>query len=140
MKRHTGNIHEGRLKICQGCKIFIHYQKYQAILQEDIKHGHRRIGLLAGRFSWQIYTARDNSCISVLKKHGLTEDLRFMQDIKPTAEAAEQYIASILHLGNRPTAVFYTNDTIVIDAIKVVTRARLRAPLTPEPRVPRSAV
>lgn len=92
------------------------------------QRGHRRIGLLAGRFSPQIYTARYNGYISVLKKYGLAEDLRFVQDIEPTMEAAEQYISSILHLEDRPTAFFCTNDTIAIGAIKAVIRAGLRVP------------
>lgn len=90
--------------------------------------GHRRIGLLAGRFSPQIYTDRYNGYLSVLRAHGLTEDVRFIQDIEPTAEAAEQYISSILSLPDRPSAFFCTNDTIAIGAIKAVLRAGLRVP------------
>lgn len=90
--------------------------------------GHRKIGLLAGQFSPEIYNARYNGYINVLKKYGLPEDMRFIQDIEPTMEAAEQYISSVLKLPDHPTAFFCTNDTIAIGAVKAAIRAGLRVP------------
>ena len=55
-------------------------------------------------------------------------DMRFVQDIEPTMEAAEQYVASLLQIEDRPTALFCTNDTIAIGAVKAVIRAGLRVP------------
>ncbi len=92
------------------------------------ERGHQKIGLLAGRFSPQIYTARYNGYLSALREHGLQEDFRFVQDIEPTMEAAEQYMASVLQMEDRPTAFFCTNDTIAIGVIKAAIRAGLRVP------------
>lgn len=92
------------------------------------ERGHQKIGLLAGRFSPQIYTARYNGYISALRAHGLSEDFRFIQDIEPTMEAAERYISSVLQMEERPTAFFCTNDTIAIGVIKAAIRAGLRVP------------
>lgn len=92
------------------------------------ERGHRRIGLLASAFSPEIYNARYNGYVSVLKKYDLPLDMRFVQDTEPTMEAAEQYISSILGMPDRPTAFFCTNDTIAIGAIKAALRAGLRVP------------
>ena len=39
-----------------------------------------------------------------------------------------QYVASLLQIEDRPTALFCTNDTIAIGAVKAVIRAGLRVP------------
>ena len=105
-----------------------HFDGAVQAVEHLVERGHRKIGLLAGLFSPQIYAARYNGYISVLKKYHLPVDMRFVQDIEPTMEAAEQYVASLLQIEDRPTALFCTNDTIAIGAVKAVIRAGLRVP------------
>lgn len=93
-----------------------------------IEKGHRKIGLIAGQFSPHIYSSRYNGYVDVLRESGLEIDFRFIQDVEPTLEAAEQCVTAMLYSTERPTALFCTNDTIAIGAVKAVLRAGLRIP------------
>lgn len=90
--------------------------------------GHRRIGLLAGRFSPQINEARYTGYFDALSRQGLEADLRWIRDIDPTLEAGETAMAALLELPERPSAVFCTNDIVAAGAMKAVLRAGLRIP------------
>ncbi len=90
--------------------------------------GHKKIGLLAGRFSNQVCEARLNGYMSVLAEHDLPVDPRFIVDIEPTMEEAERAFAELLRLPDHPTAFFCTNDTIAAGAVKAALRAGLRVP------------
>lgn len=93
-----------------------------------VERGHRRIGLIAGKFSPHVYTARYNGYCDVLRQSGCEPDFRLVQTIEPTVEQAMHCTAMMLALEEPPTALFCTNDTIAIGAIKAVLRAGLRIP------------
>lgn len=92
------------------------------------ERGHRRIGLIAGNFSPHVYMARYNGYCDVLREIGQPIDFRLVQSIEPTVEAAIACTSLMLSLSDRPTALFCTNDTIAIGAMKAVLRAGLRIP------------
>lgn len=110
------------------CVTADHFQGAVAAVEHLYGCGHRKIGLLAGRFSRQVSEARFSGYCKVLCDHGLSLDTHFVRDIDPTLEAGEEAMAALLKLQDRPTAVFCTNDTIAAGAIKAIVRAGLRVP------------
>lgn len=97
-------------------------------MEHLIERGHRKIGLISGKFSPYIYSSRYNAYMDTLKKYNCEIDYRFIQTIEPTMDDACRCATSLLSLEDRPTALFCTNDTIAIGAIKAVLRAGLRIP------------
>lgn len=110
------------------CITTSHYEGAVSAVNHLCARGHRRIGLLAGRFSPQVNEARYNGYFDALAQQGLEADPRYVLDIEPTLEAGEQAMARLLTLETRPTAVFCTNDTVAAGAMKAVIRAGLRIP------------
>ncbi len=92
------------------------------------QRGHRKIGLLAGRFSPQVREARAEGFFQTLSSRGIAVDPRFVVDLDPTLEASEEAAARLLRLPARPTALFCTNDTIAAGAMKAAFRAGLKIP------------
>lgn len=90
--------------------------------------GHRKIGLIAGAFSPHVCVSRYNGYCDALREVGQEIDLRFVQTIEPTVEQAMHCTSMMLSLPEHPTAVFCTNDTIAIGAMKAALRAGLRIP------------
>ena len=93
-----------------------------------IEKGHRRIGLLAGNFSPHVYMSRYNAYRDVLTENGCEIDPQLIKTIEPTVEDAIKCTQKLLALEDRPTALFCTNDTIAIGAMKAIMRAGLRIP------------
>ncbi len=93
-----------------------------------VERGHKKIGLIAGEFSQYVYSARYNGYVDVLKENGIELNYNYIQTIEATVEAAEKCVSAILQLEDRPTALFCTNDTIAVGAMKAVLRAGLRVP------------
>lgn len=93
-----------------------------------MEKGHRRIGLLAGNFSPHVYMSRFNAYRDVLLENGCEVNPQLVKTIEPTVEDAIEGTQKLLALENRPTALFCTNDTIAIGAMKAIMRAGLRVP------------
>lgn len=93
-----------------------------------IEKGHRRIGLIAGKFSPHVYLSRYNAYREILAENGCEEDPQLIETIEPTVEEAIKSAQKLLALEQRPTALFCTNDTIAIGAMKAILRAGLRIP------------
>lgn len=131
MRRHNIPVvllnHEMNLEDLP-CVAVEHYQGAVQATEHLYERGHKKIGLLAGRFSKQVCDARLNGYKSVLKKHKLSIDSRFIVDIEPTMEEAEKVFTDILKMTDRPTAFFCTNDTIAAGAVKATLHAGLRVP------------
>ena len=90
--------------------------------------GHRRIGMLAGRFSLQVSEARERGFRDTLAKYGIVPDERFIKDVESTLTAGEEMMSLFLQEKDHPTAFFCTNDTIAAGAMKAVIRKGLRIP------------
>jgi len=110
------------------CVIAEHFQGAVLATEHLYERGHRKIGLLAGKFSKQVCAARLSGYMSVLSNHGLNMDAQFVVDVEPTLEDAEKAFSEILKMPNHPTAFFCTNDTIAAGAVKATLRAGLRVP------------
>ena len=110
------------------CVTVDHFGGAVAATEHLCQRGHRKIGLLAGRFSHQVREARFGGYCKVLQEQGIPLDMQYVVDLDPTMEDAQQAMASLLALPNPPTAVFCTNDTIAAGAVKAVLRAGLRVP------------
>ena len=105
-----------------------HYGGAVQATEHLCRRGHRRIGLLAGRFSAQVSEARAEGFFKTLARYDVPLDARFAADIEPTLEAGEETMTQFLQEPERPTAFFCTNDTIAAGAMKAVFRAGLRMP------------
>ncbi len=90
--------------------------------------GHQKIGLMAGRFSPQIYACRYQAYTDTLKKHHIPLDYRYIQTIDAKVEDAKHCVETMLGLPDPPTALFCTNDTIAVGAIKAATALHKRLP------------
>ncbi len=93
-----------------------------------IQKGHRRIALLEGRFSPQIYHDRHNGYMDAIVSAGLTVDPLFMRDVDANELCAETCAREMLSCPERPTALLCTNDTIAVGAMKAAMRMGLRIP------------
>lgn len=93
-----------------------------------IECGHRKIGLIAGDFSQYVYSARYNGYVDVLKENGIEINYNYIHTIEANIDAAQKSVEEILKLEDRPTALFCTNDTIAVGAMKACTRAGLKIP------------
>lgn len=110
------------------CVTSDHYGGAVLATEHLVERGHRKIGLLAGRFSAQVREARFNGYKSVLESCGIPIDEEFIVEVEPRTDAAEEVFAEMLKKGNRPTAFFCTNDSIAAGAVKAVLHAGLRVP------------
>lgn len=110
------------------CVATAHYMGAVAATEHLYECGHRKIGLLAGRFSRQTSEERLKGYLSALAAHELPVDARFIVDLEPTLEQAAEAMGRLLTMPERPTAFFCTNDTVAAGAMKAILRAGLRIP------------
>ncbi len=110
------------------CVMADHFHGAVAATTHLYERGHRRIGLLAGRFSQQVTDARFNGYFSVLCQYGLPLERPFVVDLDPELDEAERVMTRLLQLPDHPTAFFCTNDTIAAGAVKAALRLGLRVP------------
>ena len=100
------------------CITTSHYEGAMSAVDHLYEQKHRKIGLLAGRFSPQVNEARYKGYVDALVRRGLEINPQYILEIDPTLEAGEQAMAHLLQLENRPTAAFCTNDTVAAGAMK----------------------
>lgn len=105
-----------------------HFHGAVSAMEHLYARGHRRIGLLAGRFSPYVFNARSQGYLEVLQKYHLPQDPRFIVDLDATLEDSERAMSSLLQYPDHPTAFFCTNDTIAAGAVKAILRHGLRVP------------
>ena len=91
-----------------------------AAVEHLIAHGHRRIGFLGDRL--EVFTAaeRYRGYREALARHGIDEhELPHAHPRHRAAGAREQTVA-MLRAGNRPTALFSSQNLITIEAIRAL--------------------
>lgn len=93
-----------------------------------ISRGHRKIAMLAGRFSPYICEVRFNTFCSVLKEHGLPIPDRYVRICDPNIPDAERQAERILIQQDPPTAIFGANDVIATGAMKAAIRLGRKIP------------
>lgn len=91
-------------------------------------YGHRRIALLAGRFSSYITSVRYNAFLTAMQEHGISVDDSGIVMCGRDVESATQASVELLRRPERPTAVFAFNDVLAAGVIKAATRLGLRVP------------
>ena len=91
-------------------------------------YGHRRIALLAGRFSSYITSVRYNAFLTAMHEHGISVDDSGIVMCGRDVESATQASVELLRRPERPTAVFAFNDVLAAGVIKAATRLGLRVP------------
>lgn len=97
-------------------------------MEHIIAMGHKKIGLIAGKFVSHIYNPRYDAYVKVLTDNNISVDNRFVQTIEPTRSAAYECIKKMLTIHDRPSAFFCTNDTIAVGALKAVLHSGLKVP------------
>lgn len=105
-----------------------HYGGAVQATEHLCRRGHRKIGLLAGRFSPQVSEARARGFFQTLRDWGVAADPRFVVDVEPTLEDSEAAVGRLLQEPDRPSALFCTNDTIAAGAMKAIFHAGLKIP------------
>lgn len=93
-----------------------------------IGRGHRKIAMLAGRFSPYICEVRYNTFCAVMKEHGLPVPDRYVAICDPKISDAERQAERMLSQKDPPTAVFGANDEIATGAMKAAIRLGRRIP------------
>ena len=108
---------------------FDNFKGAYRIVEYLIGLGHRRIGMIAGKFSvseravmrWQAY----RKCLA---DHDISYDPKMMLEKGYTFFEGKEALARLLTLPSRPTAVFCGNDILAIGAIVMAKEEGLRVP------------
>ena len=111
-------------RVGQGEASYVSFDNIQAaryVIDYLVSMGHRRIGMIAGRFSqtgraerrWQGYC-------QALAHHGLAGDERMVIQSEYTVAGGRAAMAQLLRLDRRPTAVFCGNDILAYGAMAAV--------------------
>ncbi len=98
------------------------------LVEHLIDRGHKKIAMLAGRFSPYICEQRFQAFRKVMKAHGLPIPEGYVQITDPDYKSAEQAAAKMLLQENPPTAIFGANDEIAVGIMKAAIRLGLRIP------------
>ncbi|WP_026675573.1 LacI family DNA-binding transcriptional regulator [Alkalihalobacterium bogoriense] len=90
--------------------------------------GHTSIGIITGNLNKLSAKERLAGFENTLMKHGieLTKDLIFHGDF--TESSGYEGVKYLLRGPNRPTAIFVSNDTMVVGAYKAISELELRVP------------
>jgi DNA-binding LacI/PurR family transcriptional regulator len=100
---------------------------YKAV-EHLIELGHKKIGIIAGRFEEADFKERFDAYKSCLAKHNLpcTEELIVRVHGDNTRAAGYERMKKLLV--RMPTAVFASDDTLAVGAMKAIQEAGLRIP------------
>ncbi len=90
--------------------------------------GHRRIAMIAGRFSPYILGERYNAFLQVMGEYGLQVAPTDIKMCDPAIDAATPAAMELLDRADRPTAVIGANDIIATGTYKAASRLGLRIP------------
>ncbi|WP_295747897.1 LacI family DNA-binding transcriptional regulator [uncultured Oscillibacter sp.] len=104
------------------------YGGVRLAVEHLLHRGHRRIAMIAGRFSPYIVGERYNAFLHVMREHGADTGARNIAMCDPTIESATQAALDLLGQADRPTAVFGANDVIAAGALKATRRLGLKVP------------
>lgn len=110
------------------CITVDHYGGAVKAIEHLIKGGLDQIAIINGHFSPYVYHERFRGYIDTLHRHGIATKEAFIKTIEPTMEEAKACARELLGLGDRPQAIFATNDTIAIGVVKVALQMGLSIP------------
>ncbi len=104
------------------------YQGARDAMEHLIHQGHRKIGMLSGRYSPFLCTKRHQAYLDTLEAHGLPVDPRWDITVEPVAEDIFSGMNRILTLREKPTALFCNSDVVAVSAMKSILRSGLAIP------------
>ncbi len=105
------------------------YQTGHDATQHLINSGYQRIALLSGSLKQKIYQDRHAGYLAALKKNGIpVEEQLIGKSDRLTIEEGANLIAEMLKLPAPPDAVFSTNDSAAVGAMKHVQSIGLKVP------------
>ena len=110
------------------CVISDEYGGVQLALEHLMSRGHRRIAMVAGRFSPYIVAERYSAFLQVTRMHGLQVEAHHVKMCEANVESAAQASMELLTQKDRPTAVLGANDVIAAGVMKAARRLGLRVP------------
>lgn len=93
-----------------------------------VDRGHRRIAMMAGRFSPYICEKRYQGFRKAMREHGLDIPPGYLRTTETDIKSATEAAIAMLRQENRPTAVFGANDEIATGIMKAAIRLGLRVP------------
>jgi len=104
------------------------YEGAREAVEHLIHQGHKRIGMISGKYSPFLCDKRHRAYLDTLEAHGLPCDPRSDITVEPAAEDIFAGTNRILTLRDRPTALFCNSDTVAVSAMKALLRAGLSIP------------
>jgi DNA-binding LacI/PurR family transcriptional regulator len=100
----------------------------RAAIEHLIALGHRRIGLVTGVRGIAPTEERLSGYTEALEKHGIAVDPTLIAMTRPRVDGGERGAMQLLALEDRPTALFMMDGTMVIGALRTITKLGLRCP------------
>lgn len=110
------------------CVVSDEYGGVKLVVEHLLRKGHRKIAMMAGRFSPYISSERYNAFIEIMKQNGLPLDARYIKMCDPVLDSAMEAATELLKQKDPPTAVFGANDIIAAGAVKAALRLKRRIP------------
>lgn len=104
------------------------YGGVRQVVEYLLAKGHRKIGMLAGRFSPYISNARYSAFLDLMEQHGLPIESRNIRMCDPNIASAVVAATDLLRQSDPPTAVFGANDLVAVGVIKAALRLGMRVP------------
>lgn len=93
-----------------------------------IHHGHRRIGAIVPNLSITSGRERLAGFLQAMEEAGLAPDPALIHEGKGIEAFGAQAARALLHLPERPTAIFTGNNLITLGALKAIQECGLRIP------------
>jgi LacI family transcriptional regulator len=103
-------------------------QSSQALISHLIEHGHRRIGLIAGRQGFSTTDERVEGYRAALDAAGLPFDQALVVNGESSSEPARVVTCQLLALASPPTAIMAANNMMTIGAMHALRDAGLAVP------------
>lgn len=110
------------------CVVSDEYGGVKLAVEHLLHKGHRKIAMMAGRFSPYISGERYNAFIDIMKQKGQPIEARYIKLCDPTLDSAMEAATELLSQPDPPTAVFGSNDIIATGVIKAALRMKRRVP------------
>lgn len=113
----------------RGMRVFMDDRQAAFDMTEHlIAAGHRRIGFVSGPASYAASRARREGFEAAMARHGLEIDEALVVEGDFTFEAGRRAGAALLNAGNRPSAIFASNDDMALGVLNAAAARALAVP------------
>ncbi|WP_105614525.1 LacI family DNA-binding transcriptional regulator [Vallitalea okinawensis] len=110
------------------CVINDEYYGAHQVVEHLVRRGHKRIGILSGRYNPFICNHRYNAYVDVLKENGIELNYDYVHSVEPNFQDVYAAVKNLLIQKQRPTALFCNSDMIAIYAMKALIREGVKIP------------